>query len=195
MKRKDRCPLRHKGSQCAEQEAVCGKKSWELRHVGQAVRKGSKGSKKPQDRNRYKTPIVLTTGLLLLNAILFWGKQMCQAEFRGHRCLIHSSAMTKLSAPESLYSLHSRNPHFPIEGASHCQRATKFSKDGLFAGPWVNVRPWLPQTLHNGAKGGWPSLSRAFPSEALPHQRSACPQTKRNMEFPHPILLFPNNAC
>lgn len=157
-----------------------------------------KGSEKPRDCNRYKTPTVLTTGLLLLNTILFWGKQMCQAEFRGHRCLMHSSAMTKRSVPERPYSLHSRNPHFPIEGANHCQRATKFSKDGLFTGPWVNARPWLPQILHNRVGGGTTkSLSQAFPSEALqsPHQRSGCPQTKRNMEMPHQSLLSPNNAC
>lgn len=126
-----------------------------------------KGSEKPQHCNRNQTPTVWTTGPLLLNAVLFWGKQVCQAEFRGHRCLIHSSAMTKLSVPEHLYSLHSRNPHFPIEGANHCQRATKFSKDGLFAGPWVNVRPWLPHTLGDGAGGEWGSLSQATPSAAL----------------------------
>lgn len=40
MKRKDGCPLKHKGSQCAEQGAaenltVCCKKSSELRHAGE----------------------------------------------------------------------------------------------------------------------------------------------------------------
>lgn len=101
--------------------------------------------------------------------------------------------MTKLSVPAHLYSLHSRNPHFPKERANLCQRATQCSKDHLFGGPWVNACPWLPQILHNRGE----SPSWAFLSEALqnPHQRSGCPQIERNTEIPHQVLLSPKNTC
>lgn len=186
MKRKDGCPLKHKGSQCAEQDAaekltVCCKKSSELQHVGKR-KSCEKGFWEATRLQQVQAPHRSNNCALAPKHYSIWGKTNVAGRIQGppkalYILLQWLSYQSQEISTACTLGIHT-SPKTEPAGAKEC------SKDHPFSGPWVNARSWLPQPLHNR---GW-SPSWAFRSETLQTlpQRSGAEDRASSPSSPFP---------